>query len=126
MCAMIPMFRTLSAWAILVHRLANPLAFERRCRGPVPGRVSSRDKGDPRRGGQARERARGRTGRTPPKQATSTAAAAPGGPPEERVRARARAAGGAGGNARARGGAHKARPPKNKALRGPDAARGSL
>src|SRR4030043_282768 len=31
----------------LVHRLANTLAFERRCRGPVPGRVSSRDKGDP-------------------------------------------------------------------------------
>jgi hypothetical protein len=30
-----------------VHRLANTLAFERRCRGPVPGRVSSRDKEDP-------------------------------------------------------------------------------
>ena len=37
----------------LVHRLANTSAFDRRCRGPVPGRVSSRDKGDPRRGGQA-------------------------------------------------------------------------
>ena len=56
----------------LVHRLANTLAFERRCRGPVPGRVSSRDKGDPRRGGQAQERARRRTLSTPYKRATST------------------------------------------------------
>src|SRR3990172_9077617 len=63
---------------LLVHRLANPLAFERRCRGPVPGRVSSRDKGDPRRGGQAQERVRRRTGSTPHKRATSTPDAARG------------------------------------------------
>src|SRR4030067_3047383 len=61
-----------------VYRLANPLAFERRCRGPVPGRVSSRDKGDPRRGGQAQERARRGTGSTPPKRATRTPRAARG------------------------------------------------
>ncbi len=59
-----------------MHRLANILAFERRCRGPVPGRVSSRDKGDPRRGGQAQERARRRTFGTPHKRATSTPDAA--------------------------------------------------
>src|SRR3972149_1377458 len=64
--------------AALVHRLANTLAFERRCRGPVPGRVSSRDKGDPRRGGQAQERARRRTISTPHKRATSTPDAARG------------------------------------------------
>src|SRR4030067_3208307 len=62
----------------LVHRLANTLAFERRCRGPVPGRVSSRDKGDPRRGGQAQERARRRTVSTPHKRGTSTPDAARG------------------------------------------------
>ena len=61
-----------------MHRLANILAFERRCRGPVPGRVSSRDKGDPRRGGQAQERARRRTLSTPHKRATSTPDAARG------------------------------------------------
>ena len=47
-------------------------------KGPVPGRVSSRDKGDPRRGGQAQERARRRTCGAPHKQATSTADAARG------------------------------------------------
>ncbi len=46
--------------------------------GPVPGRVSSRDKGDPRRGGQAQERARRRTLGAPHKQATSTPDAARG------------------------------------------------
>ncbi len=61
-----------------MHRLANILAFERRCRGPVPGRVSSRDKGDPGRGGQAQKRARRRTVSTPHKRATSTPDAARG------------------------------------------------
>ena len=59
-------------------RFTNTVAFERRCRGPVPGRVSSRDQGAPRRGGQAQERARRRTAGTPHKRATSTPDAARG------------------------------------------------
>src|SRR4030067_988322 len=36
MCAMIPMFRTWSAWAILVYRLVNSLTHrERRCAAPA-------------------------------------------------------------------------------------------
>jgi hypothetical protein len=61
-----------------VPQFTNTVAFERRCWGPVPGRVSSRDQGDPRRGGQAQERARRRTLSTPHKRATSTPDAARG------------------------------------------------
>jgi len=62
----------------MVLPFTNTAAFERRCWGPVPGRVSSRDKGDPRRGGQAQERVRRRTISTPHKRATSTPDAARG------------------------------------------------